>query len=263
MVSNMERIILGDGMSGMIIAACLDYLGYDFIIYGKGEYKSPPIMLLECDAVSKNRYASIFEIDDIDSYIHHITIGYLFKDKIYDTPDETILYNYYLKQSRVKSGASMSNSKNEFDAIALNKVYDKLYEKYKDKIITDYIPIYEIEHDYRHTIVYNTIFDTNSNNYKPSFEYIEKTPYNNLGYSYIYDCNIKSNVKRITPVSKEYLSNDKLNHNLIEIKNYYNEPAIYKTYNPKKDFTWIDISRNATHTQLKQEDIIKYILENE
>ena len=48
-----------------------------------------------------------------------------------------------------------------------------------------------------------------------------------------------------------------------EIKNYYNEPAIYKTYNPKKDFTWIDISRNATHTQLKQEDIIKYILENE
>ena len=29
MVINMKRIILGDGMSGMVIAACLDYLGYD------------------------------------------------------------------------------------------------------------------------------------------------------------------------------------------------------------------------------------------
>lgn len=263
MVINMKRIILGDGMSGMIIAACLDYLGYDFIIYGKGEYKSPPIMVLECDAISKQRYANIFGIDDINSYICQITIGYLFKDKIYNSPNETMLYNYYLKQSRVKSGSSMSNSKTKFTAIDLNKVYNKLYKKYKNKIITDSIPVYELEHDYKHTIVYNTIFDTNANNYKPSFEYIEKTSYNTLGYSYIYDCNIESNIKRITPVSKEYLSNDKLNHNLIEIKNYYNEPAIYKTYNPKKDFTWIDISRNATHTQLKQEDIIKYILENE
>ena len=55
----MEYIILGDGMSGLIIAATLDYLGKDFIIYGKGEYKSPPIMLLECDAISKKRYADI------------------------------------------------------------------------------------------------------------------------------------------------------------------------------------------------------------
>ena len=259
----MEYIILGDGMSGLIIAATLDYLGKDFIIYGKGEYKSPPIMLLECDAISKKRYADIFDIDDIDSYIHHITVGYLFNDKIYDTPDETMLYNYYLKQSRVKSNASMSNSKNKFDAIALNKVYDKLYEKYKNKIITDSIPIYEIDYEYRHATVYNTIFDTTANDYEPNFEYIEKTTYNNLGYSYVYDCNIKSNVKRITPTTKEYLSNDELNHDFIKIKNYYNEPAIYKTYNPKRDFTWIDISRNATHTQLKQEDIIKYILENE
>lgn len=258
----MEYIILGDGMSGLIIAATLDYLGKDFIIYGKGEYKSPPIMLLECDAISKKRYADIFDIDDIDSYIHHITVGYLFNDKIHDTPDETMLYNYYLKQSRVKSNASMSNSKNKFDAIALNKVYDKLYEKYKDKIITDSIPIYEIDYEYKHATVYNTIFDTTANDYEPNYEYIEKTTYNNLGYSYVYDCNIKSNVKRITPTTKEYLSNDELNHDFIKIKNYYNEPAIYKTYNPKRDFTWIDISRNATHTQLKQEDIIKYILEN-
>lgn len=258
----MEYIILGDGMSGLIIAATLDYLGKDFIIYGKGEYKSPPIMLLECDAISKKRYADIFDINDIDSYIHHITVGYLFNDKIYDTPDETMLYNYYLKQSRVKSSASMSNSKNKFDAIALNKVYDKLYEKYKNKIITDSIPIHEIDYDYKHATVYNTIFDTTANDYEPNYEYIEKTTYNNLGYSYVYDCNIKSNVKRITPTSKEYLSNDELNHDFIKIKNYYNEPAIYKTYNPKRDFTWIDISRNATHTQLKQEDIIKYILEN-
>lgn len=35
---------------------------------------------------------------------------------------------------------------------------------------------------------------------------------------------------------------------------------IYNTFNAKTNSNWIDISRNATKTQLKQEDIINYMI---
>ena len=47
------------------------------------------------------------------------------------------------------------------------------------------------------------------------------------------------------------------------IKNYYDAPRIYTITDPKTKSTWVDIGRNATHTQTKQDDIIKYIVKYE
>mgnify|MGYP003302593505 CR=1 FL=1 len=179
-------------------------------------------------------------------------IGYLKGNKIYDSPSESMLYNYYQKQSRIKSGASMSDSLNEFDAILLDKVYFILKERYKDKIIYSDFDIDNASN----CRIYNTVCPTKCNNFEPKFEYISNTQNNICGYDYVYDCNI-NNVKRLTNMSTEYITE---NEKSIKIPNYYESPIIYNTYYPKRNLSVIDISRNATKTQLKQEDIINYII---
>ena len=64
-----------------------------------------------------------------------------------------------------------------------------------------------------------------------------------------------------SPEYVEYISNP--GHYDFTIKNYYDAPRIYTITDPKTQSTWVDIGRNATHTQTKQEDIIKYIVKYE
>ena len=109
--------------------------------------------------------------------------------------------------------------------------------------------------------IYNTIFPTEFNNNEPSIEYISVNKTNLKGYNYIYDCNKNPRIKRMTPEYVEYISNP--GHYDFTIKNYYEAPRIYTITDPKTQSTWIDISRNATKTQLKQEDIINYLVKDE
>ena len=59
----MRNIILGDGITGYIIAACLNYNNETFKIYGDGNYKAPSILLLKCKTYNDIfDYFNIFEI---------------------------------------------------------------------------------------------------------------------------------------------------------------------------------------------------------
>ena len=109
--------------------------------------------------------------------------------------------------------------------------------------------------------IYNTIFPTRLNNYEPSIEYICASNTDLKGYDYVYDCNMLSKVKRYTTNYEEHISDEE--HYDFKIKNYYESPQIYMTFDPKSNIKWFDISRNATKTQLKQEDIINYLVRDE
>ena len=79
----MENVILGDGITCYIIAACLDYDGKKFKIYGNGNYKPPSILLLKYKTKEElKHYFYIFGIEyndeNIKEYTKRINIGYTY-----------------------------------------------------------------------------------------------------------------------------------------------------------------------------------------
>lgn len=262
----MNNIILGDGITGYIIAACLNYNNETFTIYGNGKYKPPSILVLKCKDINDVReYFNIFEIPftskNIKKYTKVTKIGYTtdFKN-IYDSPTDDMKRAYLKKQHRAITTSSMSDSLNNFISIDLKLVYKHLKNKYSDRVIKQNVDKNKFN-NLKNTIVYNTIFPTECNNNQPHIEYIKLNENNMDDYDYIYDCNEISKIKRITATNTEYIVKPKEYD--FELINYYNEPKIYSTTNAKNNFTWIDISRNATKTQLKQEDIINFVVKYE
>lgn len=263
----MKNIILGDGITGLVIAACLNYNNEEFEIYGDGNYKPPSVLLLNC----KNQYEimeyfHIFEIphttEYLKKYVKTIHVGYTEDFKtITEEPTPLMKLNYLLKQNRKNTKSAMSDNLTSFVAIDLKLVYEHLKEKYKEHIITQKVNIHEFKNKNNCTI-YNTIFPTELNNFEPSIEYIVIDQTDTEGYDYIYDCNKDSKIKRITKEYIEFSSKPEGEYDF-EIKNYYNEPRIYTTSYTKTNMTWIDIGRNATRTQTKQEDIIKFMVKYE
>ena len=262
----MKNIILGDGITGYIIAACLNHNNETFKIYGNGKYSPPDILLLKY----KNQYElltyfDIFEIPysakNIDKYTKSIRVGYTNDFKtILDKPTPEMKINYLEKQNREATHSAMSDDLATFYGIDLKLVYEHLKKKYKKYFIYDDIKKEKFKSLVGCT-VYNTIFPTEFNNNEPSIEYISVNKTNLKGYNYIYDCNKNSRIKRMTQEHVEYISNP--GHYDFTIKNYYGAPRIYTITDPKTKSTWIDISRNATKTQLKQEDIINYLVKDE
>lgn len=265
----MKNVILGDGITGYIIAACLNYNNEDFVIYGDGNYKAPSILLLKYkNDEERDKFFHIFEIpiteENISEYTLGVNVGFTndYCLSVYNKPNQIMIDNYLAKQERSKNSSSMSNSDTSFLAIDLKKVYKLLQERYKNKFIEDDISIENIKSKYNKDVtIYNTIFKTEANNFEPSIEYICVCHNDTKGYHYVYDCNKNSNIKRLTPLTTEYF--EKPGYYDFIIKNYYEEPKIYSTCNIKSNVTWIDISRNATKTQLKQEDIINYLVKDE
>ena len=265
----MTNIILGDGLTGYIIAACLNYNNEDCIIYGNNKYNPPSILLLKYkDEEELHKFFHIFEIpiteENIEKYTLSITVGYTndYCKTITDTPTNEMIDNYLDKQNREKKSSSMSNSDTNYRAIDLKKIYNILKNKYNNKVIIKDISKEDIENKYnKNVIIYNTIFKTEANNFEPSIEYIKVGSNNTSYFNYVYDCNKNSRIKRYTNLTTEYISSP--GYYDFTIKNYYEEPTIYSKCNIKNNFTWIDISRNSTNTQLKQEDIINYLVKDE
>lgn len=264
-----SNVILGDGITGYVIAACLDYLGEDFTIYGNGKYKAPEILLLKTNLDNfsdtsddvANRYFEIFNIKDREEYLSQVNIGFMTADS-HTTfyPTKSALRDYYTKQGRKKSKSSMSDGKQSFIGIELKKVYPLLVNKYKDKFVKTEITRDTLEElsSQGNINIYNTIFETNSNNFQPTFEYVVKEE-NAMTATYIYDCRYYTDIKRFTPHYTEYFKAP-INKEYFTIKNYYESPQIYVSNNTKNNTIIYDISRNATKTQLKIEDIIKFLL---
>lgn len=268
------NIILGDGIAGYVIAACLDYLGEDFKIYGNNKYKAPDVLLLKTDIPyplksseinnypKANEYFKIFGIENKLDYLAEIKIGYMTTDDyITYNPSYGVLRDYYSKQGRKKSSSSMSDGKKSFVAIKLKDIYNLLADKYKEHHITSEITRDMLD-EFSSTSnmnIYNTIFETSSNLNQPTFEYVVKEENPNV-IDYVYDCRYYTKIKRFTKHYTEYFEAP-LNKDYIVLKNYYAEPKIYANTNTKNT-TIYDISRNATKTQLKIEDIIAYLLKN-
>ena len=265
----MKDIILGTGISGFIIAACLDKLNKDFIIVGNLNDKSPSILYLKYNNKKDlARYFDIFNIEYNDNNIKEFTkkvrIGYLWTDGIiHESATDAMIECYYHKQNRVCTKSGMSDGISTFNAIDLHKVYTMLKDRYSSKVTNTYIDtgvLNDLISKYNPTTIYNTIFLTICN-YNGSFtEYIKKETGMPTGFDYVYDCRPNSIVKRYTETESELIAYD--GSNVIKVNNYYESPKIYSTYDVKRNINWIDISRKATKTQLKQEDIIKYMLGN-
>lgn len=256
------RHIFGNGISAYIIASVLHYKGLPFIIHGKGEYKPQPLLYLEV----KNRsecieYFKIFNIEfNYDKYVKHIKVGFSDIDgNILDKPTEKMKNDYLLKQERVMVSSSMSDRHEEYDAIDLSLIIPILVKRFKEYVIEEDCTNYKYN---KNDIIYNTIIPTKCNNNVGTFEYILKASSVEFSdYDYVYDCSPHSSVKRYTKHFIEYLTNVRDARTMI-ITNYYASPEIYKTYDVKGDYTIVDISRNATKTQLKQRDIIEYMLKH-
>lgn len=265
----MKDIILGTGISGFIIAACLDKLNKDFIIAGNLNDKSPSILYLKYrNKKELISYFNIFNIEyndnNIKAFTKKVRIGYLWTDGIiHECATDVMIESYYNKQNRACTKSGMSDGINTFNAIDLHKVYMLLKDRYSSKVTNTYIDtkvVNDLINKYDPTTIYNTIFPTTCN-YNSSFtEYIRKESSMPNGFDYVYDCRPNSIVKRYTETESELIAYD--GSDVIKVTNYYYLPKIYSTYDAKRNVNWIDISRKATKTQLKQEDIIKYILGN-
>lgn len=265
----MKDIILGTGISGFIIASCLNKLNKDFKIVGNLNDKSPSILYLKYSNKKELKsYFDIFNIEYNDNNIKEFTkkvrVGYLWTDGIiHECPTEAMIKNYYYKQHRVSTKSGMSDGISTFNAIDLHKVYTLLKDRYSSKVINTYVGtavLNELIDKYDPTTIYNTIFPTTCN-YNSSFtEYVRKESSMPNGFDYVYDCRPNSIVKRYTETENELIAYD--GSDVIKVHNYYDSPKIYSTHDVKRNINWIDISRKATKTQLKQEDIIKYMLGN-
>ena len=114
----MKNIILGDGITGYVIAACLNYNNKDFIIYGDGNYNAPAILVLKYKNYDeRDFYLHLFEIEitpeNIGKYTRRIKVGYTVDNTtIVDTPTQEMISDYYAKQNRIKTNSSISDSVN-------------------------------------------------------------------------------------------------------------------------------------------------------
>ena len=258
----MNNIILGNGLSGLIIASILDYYEQDFEIYAFGKYTPRNIALLKYNSeVELQLLGNILQIKDIKKYTKHVKIGYKVGNIITNTPQPFMIDDYLKKQNRTLANSSMSDGANEYDAILLNEVYDILYKRYNKKIKEVFISKEVLDNllTLENINIYNTIFDTKCNDNKPELECVVEEKNDTGDYDYIYDCSSNYNIKRYTPTTTEYC-NDYNVYKYRTVKNYYDEPKIYKTNYTKNNINWYDISRNATKTQLKQKDIIYYLI---
>lgn len=243
------NIILGNGVSSYVIAACLSYLNKEFVIYGNPNktYFAPDILFLKVEKDEIDYYLSILGSKD-KTNIKNIKVGYWYDNELHSTITNDAKKNYFAKQNRKECSTSMSDGKSEFLAIDLKSIVVDLIKRYKVNDINDYK--YNSKDIIYDTINYYGITIDNPN----SFEFISKNDYFDVkDYDYVYDCT-NSLIKRYTKNYIEYLEAPQKEYKAIT--NYYISPKIYKHNNITL------LGRNTTKTQMKQKDVIDYLIKN-
>lgn len=257
-LTKLKHYLIGNSVTSYIIAATLDYLQHDFsIMLNDRPLQIPPILLLKYkDDEELHTLFKIFKLEpsiaNIEKYTKRIKVGYLYDGKIHSKLTDSAKTAYLNKQKRTNSPTNISDSMSSYSAILLNKIIPLLQDRYSYTLVNK-IPLQNVT-------IYNTIYNEkySKNVY---LAYITKEKIDLFDYDYVYDCNEHSKIKRYSRQFTEYI--EKPTHiKSFEIRNYYDEPTIYTTYNVLNNVTTIDIGRLATQSQLKQEDVIKYILKN-
>ena len=226
--------IIGNGISAIIISHCLNKLNVEHKIYGSGVFYAPELLYLKND-----KYALFSKYPK-----ELVTIGYIDDSgNVTTTLSDDMYKNYLAKQNRQVTDSAISDGLSSFKAINLKQFYNDFD---KSKIIDKKVSLSDFDTS---DIVLNTVFPYDESK-EPNWLYIKNTKNDTQGFSYIYDCR-DNDIKRITKNTIEYI---KPQENTIKIKNYYDSPEI------KIRDNIIYLSRNASQTQLKVEDIIDYIL---
>lgn len=251
--------ILGNGLTSLIIAACLDFLKKDFRIEAKSiNTYLPSVLYLKYDNEDELKlFFKIFKIDytkdNIDFYTKEVKIGFFYDFNIHDTCSKLAKVQYLYKQNRVSNNSSMSDGLSSFYAIDLKKLYNELKQRYTLYIVNEYSTNVDKVYD---TIDYDESIIPN----KVSYEYVLEYDNQLKDYDYVYDCSL-SNVKRYSKNTIELLSPAIFDSyclaNCYRIANYYDEAKVIKVDNV------IKIGRNATKTQTKQKDVIYFVLKEE
>lgn len=244
------NIILGNGVTAYVLAACFEYTKEPFEIYGPINKKivAPSILLLKCkDMEEAEKYLKIFNvpISEVNLLVKTIRVGYYYDGSIHSTITEKAKDDYLAKQGRFSTTSSMSDGSSNFLAIDLSKYISKLISKYPVKPI-------EMYKESKDDIIYDTMDSLKLIDNVSHLEYlVENTKFDTEDYDYVYDCSY-SNVKRYTKDYIEYIEEPEEKHTVIT--NYYSSPKIYLHDNR------IIIGRYATKTQLKQKDVIDYVI---
>ena len=257
------NIILGNGISSYIIAACLNFFDKEFVMLRTSNVSHmPSIMLLKYKTKKQLKmYFKLFGIKynkkNIAEYCKEIKVGYLYNGKIRDKMTSEMKRSYLKKQNRKNSSTAVSDNIQTFDAILLHKVFDKLRCDYQRNVVyRQNIDINELAKSYN-------IFDTTKTidlNGEEFDEYLIKECPIDLGeYDYVYDCDEYSTVKRYSKGMTEHIREPNEQH--IHITNYYGNPRVFDEYDLICNTHHLHIGRYATQSQTKQEDIIKYMFE--
>lgn len=256
-MKNKSYKIYGSTLTSVIIAKTLEYFKKPYELYTTKKIEIKPYILLlnfKTDDELK-LYFNIFNIDftqaNIEEYVEDVKVGYLYKGKVYDYLTEEMKSDYLKKQNRDSfKSSSMSDNLSSFKAINLKKVFKKL--KYDYQLVNEY------DYSYTSNIIsyYTEVNPEITVNENTNNIYLKKN--NNWiysEYSYIYNCNFDSNIKRISKETVEFINYEE---GCMKFENYYNEPKIIElTSNNSKH---ILLGRGITKSQFKQKDVIDFVI---
>lgn len=252
----MQNVIFGNFSSALTIYAYLKNIKHESVkIFAKNNtLYIPHIMLMKIK--NKDDLKLYSEIFDCDVYAKTIKVGYFYKGKIYDTASDEMIESYLKKQHRNITASCMSNKNNEFYAINLYDIYHRLFDECA--IDTELVNSFD-DLKFSNSIIYDTVnehkkFINANDEYN---EYILVTLTDLGKYTYIYDCS-PSNIKRISATCVEYIKKPEA-FDTIKIRNFYSSPKIFSEYDVVNNNKHIILGRGATHTQIKQTDIIQYM----
>lgn len=257
-MKNKTYKIYGNTLTSVVIAKTLEYFQKPYELYTTKKIEIKPYILLlnfKNDEELK-LYFNIFNIEltqtNIDKYVENVKVGYLYKGKVYDYLTDKMKSDYLNKQNRDGfNSSSMSDNLSSFKAINLKKVFENL--KYDYQLVNEYDYSYSPGVVSYYTEVNPELIITNKNNYI----YLKKNDnWNYSGYSYIYDCNFDSNIKRISKESIEFINYEK---DCMKFENYYKEPKIIELRSNNSKH--ILLGRSITKSQIKQKDVIDFTID--
>ena len=241
--------IFGSGNNAKLIALIL---GIKDLYVSKNEIDTQNkvlsnVITIPFSELSEDELKKLKDILDYDDCVVTKKIGFKYKNQLYDKANTLMILNYLKKQNR--KYIDDFNFKTSYDTIDVAKYLQKVNHTF---ILKDENEVKDKQHCI--CIYTNKQFKTSG-----TFTYEYAITKNNEmhGYSYTYDCDLDSDVKRYSSNCTEYLKEVK---GSLKIKNYSDKPMIYTTYDIIEDKKCYYVGRYATKTRMLLSHAIKFAL---